>query len=150
MWVRAPSGPAWPKTYLGPTSRTLCRPAYISCAATTPMPRLPWHASGDVTKAARWDACSPLARAGCWSGRTRCLLLRNTAAEVMHDLACYNGAYVHYLLSVYVPLALARDPTFGLAIDTLAAAIRQRLSHDGDPALHAVCESTLRDLGGTA
>ncbi|MGH3233151.1 MAG: hypothetical protein ACRDOH_07825 [Streptosporangiaceae bacterium] len=80
----------------------------------------------------------------------RSLLLRNTAAEVIHELACYSGAYVHYLLSVYVPLALARDPTFGLAIDTLAAAIRQRLSHDGDPALHAVCESTLRDLGGTA
>ena len=59
-----------------------------------------------------------------------------TQVEVIHELACYNGAYVHYLLSVYVPLALARDPTFGLAIDTLAAAIRQRLSHRVGGRLH--------------
>lgn len=68
---------------------------------------------------------------------------------MIRELGSYGGAYVHYLLSVYVPLALARDPTFGLELGALAAAIRQRLSHDGDPALRAACERTLRDLGET-
>ena len=77
----------------------------------------------------------------------RSLLLRNTAVEVIREISSYSDAYVHYLLSVYLPLALARDPTFGLALDALATAIRQRLDHDGDPALRSVCEHTLRDLG---
>ncbi|MDQ2812897.1 MAG: hypothetical protein M3Z75_13730 [Actinomycetota bacterium] len=76
----------------------------------------------------------------------RSLLLRNTAAEVIREIGSYSDAYVHYLLSVYLPLALARDPTFGLALDALAPAIRQRLDHDVDPALRTVCEHTLRDL----
>lgn len=79
----------------------------------------------------------------------RSLLLRNTAAEVIRELGCYGGAYVHYLLTVYVPLALARDPTFGMALDNLAAAIRERLDQDDDPELRAACVRTLRDLGGT-
>jgi hypothetical protein len=78
----------------------------------------------------------------------RSMLLRNTAAEVVREIGTYSGAYVHYVLSVYLPRALARDPTFGLALPALGAAIRQRLDRDGDPALHAVCERTLRDLGG--
>jgi hypothetical protein len=78
----------------------------------------------------------------------RSVLLRNTAAEVVREIGCYGGAYVHYLLSVYVPRALARDPTFGLALPALGAAIRERLDRDDDPALHAVCERTLRDIGG--
>ncbi len=80
----------------------------------------------------------------------RSLLLRNTAAEVVREIGCYGGAYVHYLLSVYLPRALARDPTFGLALPALGAAIRQRLDRDGDPALRAVCGRTLRDLGGVS
>jgi hypothetical protein len=78
----------------------------------------------------------------------RNILLRNTAAEVVREINCYGGAYVHYLLSVYLPRALARDPTFGLALDTLQTAIRQRLDRDDDPALRAVCERMLRNLGG--
>ncbi len=78
----------------------------------------------------------------------RSLLLRNTANEVVREVGSYGGAYVHYLLSVYLPRALARDPTFGLALPALGAAIRERLDRDDDPALHAVCERTLRDLGG--
>jgi hypothetical protein len=79
----------------------------------------------------------------------RSLLLRNTAAEIVREVRCYGGAYVHYLLSVYVPRALSRDPTFGLALPALGAAIRERLARENDPALHAVCERTLRDLGRT-
>jgi hypothetical protein len=79
----------------------------------------------------------------------RSLLLRNTAAEVIRELGCYGGAYVHYLLTIYVPLALARDPTFGMALGELAAAIRERLDQDDDPELRAACERALRDLGGT-
>jgi hypothetical protein len=67
---------------------------------------------------------------------------------VVREINCYGGAYVHYLLSVYLPRALARDPTFGLALDTLQTAIRQRLDRDDDPALRAVCERMLRNLGG--
>ena len=78
----------------------------------------------------------------------RSLLLRNTAAEVVREIGCYGDAYVHYLLSIYLPRALARDPTFGLALPALGTAIRERLDRTDDPGLHAVCERTLRDLGG--
>lgn len=79
----------------------------------------------------------------------RSLLLQNTAAEVIRELGCYGGAYVHYLLTVYVPLALARDQTFGMALNQLTAAIRERLDRDDDPELRTVCEHMLRVLGGT-
>jgi hypothetical protein len=80
----------------------------------------------------------------------RSILLRNTAAEVIREIGAYSDAYVHYLLSVYVPLAFSRDPTFGLAISGLQAAIRDRLGQDGDPRLKSVCEATLRPLEGRA
>jgi hypothetical protein len=78
----------------------------------------------------------------------RSILLRNTAVEVIREIDGYSDAYVHYLLSVYLPLALARDPTFGLARAELAAAIRERLNRDGDPRLRAICETTLHTLEG--
>jgi hypothetical protein len=78
----------------------------------------------------------------------RSILLRNTAAEVIREIGAYSDAYVHYLLSVYVPLAFARDPTFGLAAAGLVAAIRDRLRRDGDPRLKSVCEAMLRLLEG--
>jgi hypothetical protein len=77
----------------------------------------------------------------------RALLLRNTAAEVVREVGEYSGAYVQYVVSVYLPRALARDPTFGLAAGQLAAAIRQRLDEDDDPALRAACNRALRTLG---
>jgi hypothetical protein len=80
----------------------------------------------------------------------RSILLRNTAAEVIREIGIYSDAYVHYLLSVYVPLALSRDPTFGLAVSGLKTAIRDRLSQNGDPRLTSVCEATLRSLEGRA
>jgi hypothetical protein len=79
---------------------------------------------------------------------SRSLLLRNTAAEVIREIDVYSDAYVHYLLSVYVPLAVSRDPTFGLALPRLKTAVSDRLSRDGDPRLRALCERTLRTLEG--
>jgi hypothetical protein len=79
---------------------------------------------------------------------SRSLLLRNTATEVIREVHEYPDAYVHYLLSVYVPLALTRDPTFGLALPRLKAAILNRLHRGGDPMLVRLCETTLRDLEG--
>jgi hypothetical protein len=79
---------------------------------------------------------------------SRSLLLRNTATEVIREIHEYPDAYVHYLLSVYVPLALSRDPTFGLALRRLQTAIRDRLGRGGDPLLVNLCESTLRNLEG--
>lgn len=76
----------------------------------------------------------------------RSLLLQNTAREVIKEIRSYPDAYVHYLLAVYVPLALARDRTFGLALPELKAAIGDRLSRDGDPLLRVLCEHTLRRI----
>lgn len=78
----------------------------------------------------------------------RSLLLQNTAREVIREIGSYPDSYVHYLLTVYVPLALARDRTFGLALPALRVALTNRLSRDGDPRLRAVCESTLRQIEG--
>lgn len=78
----------------------------------------------------------------------RSILLRNTAAEVIREIGVYSDAYVHYLLSVYVPLGFSRDPTFGLAAAGLVTAIRDRLRRDGDPRLKSVCETMLRLLEG--
>lgn len=80
----------------------------------------------------------------------RSLLLRNTAEEVIREIDCYSDAYVYYLLSVYIPLAISRDRTFGLALPRLSAAIKSRLSRDGDPRLRTLCESTLRNLEGVS
>lgn len=78
----------------------------------------------------------------------RSLLLKNTAAEVIREVDCYSDAYVYYLLAVYIPLALSRDSTFGLALPRLKAAIRQRLDQDSDSRLRILCEHLLRNLEG--
>jgi hypothetical protein len=77
---------------------------------------------------------------------SRSLLLRNTAAEIIREIRCYSDAYVYYLLAVYLPLALARDPTFGLSAGRLAAAVHQRRDHADDPRLRALYERTLQSL----
>ncbi len=78
----------------------------------------------------------------------RSLLLRNTAREVIREIGEYNDAYMHYLLSTYIPIALERDPTFGLSLDKVANAIRQRLETTDDPHMRALYEKTLHDLNG--
>jgi hypothetical protein len=52
----------------------------------------------------------------------RSLLLRNTANEVLSEINCpdYGDAYIYYLASTYLPIALERDQTFGLCASELA------------------------------
>lgn len=76
------------------------------------------------------------------------LLLRNTSREVIREMEEYSDAYVHYLLSTYLPLALKRDPTFGLDLKGMLAAVRRRLDRTTDPHMRKLCESALRDLTG--
>jgi len=76
------------------------------------------------------------------------ILLRNTAGEVIREVNEYSDAYVHYLLSTYLPRALKRDPTFGLNLQGVAAAIRRRLEATSDPDVRKVCERALRNLNG--
>jgi hypothetical protein len=78
----------------------------------------------------------------------RSLLLRNTSREVVREIGEYGEAYVHYLLTTYVPLALRRDPTFGLNLDKVVAAVRERLDRTDDRTMRALCEKTLHDLDG--
>jgi len=56
----------------------------------------------------------------------RNVVLRNTATEVIRELADYNDAYCAYLAAVFLPRALALDPTFGGQRDALTAALRDR------------------------
>jgi hypothetical protein len=113
---------------------------YEKAAARTPVLRVVEEWSFPTyTRDARPDPAFSLPRS---------LLLRNTAQEVIREIGSYPDAYVHYLLAVYVPLALSRDPTFGLCLPRLKAALTERLSRDGDPRLRALCESTLRQIEG--
>ena len=54
------------------------------------------------------------------------LLLRNTASEVLREISDYTDAYLYYLASTYLPLALERDPTFGLRREELKTALLTR------------------------
>jgi hypothetical protein len=59
------------------------------------------------------------------------VVLRFTADEVISELGDYNGAYAHYLTLVYLPRALAIDPSFGGRRGDLRTALldkRQRIS----------------------
>jgi hypothetical protein len=56
----------------------------------------------------------------------RSLTLRQTATEVIGEIGQYNEAYLYYLSSVYIPIALQRDPTFGGELHQLAAILGQK------------------------
>ena len=43
----------------------------------------------------------------------RSIVLRRTADEVLHEFSSYNDAYIWYLATTYIPLALEFDPSFG-------------------------------------
>ena len=73
----------------------------------------------------------------------RSLLLRQTAGEVVRELASYNDAYAYYLATVYLPRSLHRDPTFGLRLDQLLAGIRSRRETAEDVAVRDACTEFL-------
>lgn len=63
------------------------------------------------------------------------ILLRRTAAEVLREIDSYGEGYLHYLVTTYVPLALGQDPTFGLRVDELRAALLLRRDTLGNAAV---------------
>lgn len=76
------------------------------------------------------------------------LLLRNTAVEVLREIESYNDAYLYYLVSTYLPLALRRDPTFGLRIADLITALEKRGSECADKRIRTACNKLVKQLRG--
>lgn len=78
------------------------------------------------------------------------LSLRNTATEVLREIAVYNDAYLYYLVSTYIPLALKRDPAFGGKITELIQAIELRGADCRDRRIRQTCNTLVRRLKGIA
>lgn len=81
----------------------------------------------------------------------RSLLLRNTAQEILSEIRSgeYGEAYIAYLVSTYLPIALRRDPTFGLSLGELRSALLAYREQSTDKEIKAICESLakkIRDL----
>jgi hypothetical protein len=74
------------------------------------------------------------------------LHLRHTAAEVLREIANYNDAYVYYLVSTYLPLALRRDPTFGGRIADLRTALQKRGSGCRERRVRMSCNDLVKRL----
>ena len=78
------------------------------------------------------------------------LSLRNTAAEVLREIAVYNDAYLYYLASTYIPLALRRDPAFGGRLPELIQALELRMADCRDRRIRQTCNTLVRRLKGIA
>jgi len=76
----------------------------------------------------------------------RSLLLRHTAREIIAELAHYNEAYVWYLATTYLPLALEMDPTFGFQLPELAASLRARMGGFASRDVQVACERLVKAL----
>ncbi|MEV6859805.1 hypothetical protein AB0M44_02175 [Streptosporangium subroseum] len=74
------------------------------------------------------------------------LLLRNTATEVLREIASHNDAYFYYLVSTYLPLALQRDPLFGFRITDLITALEQRGADCTDRKIRGTCNKLVKQL----
>ena len=78
------------------------------------------------------------------------LLLRNTAREVLREIAAYNDAYLYYLVTTYIPLGLQRDPTFGGRLDDLVSALERRAVECGERRIRDACVRLVKRLRGMA
>ncbi|GAA2433148.1 hypothetical protein GCM10010191_54080 [Actinomadura vinacea] len=78
------------------------------------------------------------------------LLLRNTAREVLREIESYNDAYLYYLVSTYIPLALQRDATFGGRLGDLARALEKRGAGVGDKRIRDACGALVKQIRGMA
>jgi hypothetical protein len=76
----------------------------------------------------------------------RSLLLRNTASEVLREITDYTDAYLYYLSTTYLPLALERDSTFGLQRAALKAALLTRINTCQDADVRTACASLAGQL----
>jgi hypothetical protein len=77
------------------------------------------------------------------------LLLRRTAAEVIREINSYSEAYVLYLVTTYIPLALSRDRTFGLRIQDLIQALSARVETCSDAKVKKACLMLIDRLRGS-
>ncbi|XVQ09915.1 hypothetical protein ACQP1W_46615 [Spirillospora sp. CA-255316] len=78
------------------------------------------------------------------------LLLRNTAREVLREIGSYNDAYLYYLVSTYIPLALQRDRTFGGRLGDLVTALERRGSGCRDKKIRDACGALVTQIKGMA
>ncbi|WP_165978166.1 hypothetical protein [Actinomadura darangshiensis] len=78
------------------------------------------------------------------------LSLRNTATEVLREIAAYNDAYLYYLVSTYIPLAMQRDPAFGGRVPELIQALELRGAGCRDKRIRQTCNTLVRRLRGLA
>jgi hypothetical protein len=78
------------------------------------------------------------------------ILLRRTAEEVLREIGNYTEAYLYYLCRTYLPLALGRDPTFGLKLSGLGDALAARADICEDATARNACISFARQIKETA
>ena len=76
----------------------------------------------------------------------RSIVLRRTADEVLREFSSYNDAYIWYLATTYIPLALEFDPSFGCKHERLAQAVRHRMEQTGEVKVKAACERLAKQL----
>jgi hypothetical protein len=78
----------------------------------------------------------------------RSLLLRNTATEILNEMRSgeYSDAYLYYLATVYLPIALARDETFGMRIKELLSALLDCGDRSSDALIRAACQSAANHI----
>lgn len=76
----------------------------------------------------------------------RSIVLRRAAKEVLLEFSSYNDAYIWYLATTYLPLALEYDPTFGGQHEQLARAAHLRMERSVDPKVRAACEGLAKKL----
>jgi hypothetical protein len=74
------------------------------------------------------------------------ILLRRTAKEVLREIDNYTDAYLFYLCRTYLPLALDKDPTFGLKLSDLGAALAARAEICKDAATRNACIRLARQI----
>jgi hypothetical protein len=67
------------------------------------------------------------------------ILLRRTAQEVLREIDHYTEAYLYYLCRTYLPLALDRDPTFGLKLTEVGNALSNRAENCEDAVARSAC-----------
>jgi hypothetical protein len=67
------------------------------------------------------------------------ILLRRTADEVLREVGHYTEAYLYYLCTTYLPLALGRDSTFGLRRGELRDALNTRTEVCEDATVRKAC-----------
>src|SRR5262249_21982029 len=72
------------------------------------------------------------------------LLLRRTATEIIREIGSYPEAYIYYLVTTYIPLALNHDQTLGLSIQDLIKALSTRVETCDDATVRNACLMLIR------